>query len=357
VLVTISATLVSRPVTLDQLAALSNEIAALARAGVPLDRGLQDLAHDLPGKLGQLANQMGQRLEAGQPLEQVVAELSASLPPAYRAVLIAGQRGGRLSAALEGVAHSARRISQLRRTIGLSLLYPLIVLLVAWGLFWFVVGKLTPVMLVAMSDAGLPTETFAAITGWLSRTAPLWQLLAPLFAGAWLAWVWIQSGRVARGVELHPLLGFGAAGTLVRMRRAGRISSLADLLALLVSHEVPLPEAIELASAAVGSSQIERGGKELAERLRRGEKIDRVPKGFPPLIAWTLTGGSDPRRLPQVLLRTAQTYRDEFNRRGQWLQLYVPLATAAACGMIVILYALLTLLPWIAILHQLSRPV
>jgi type II secretory pathway component PulF len=300
---------------------------------------------------------MGQRLEAGQPLDQIVADISSTLPPAYRAVLTAGQRGGRLSAALEGVAHSARRISQLRRAIGLSLVYPLIVLLVAWGLFWFVVGKLTPVMIVAMSDAGLPTESYAAISSWLSRTSTLWQILVPLVAGAWLAWVWIQSGRVARGVELHPILSFGAAGTLARMRRAGRISSLADLLALLVSHEVPLPEAIELASAAVGSAPIERGGKQLAERLRRGEKIDRVPAGFPPLIAWTLTGGCDPRRLPQVLRRTAETYRDEFTRRGQWLQLYVPLATAAACGMIVVLYALLTLLPWIAIMHQLSRPV
>lgn len=354
---TITATLAARSVTLDQLAALSDEIAALARAGVPLDRGLKELASDMPGRLGKLAAHMGQRLEAGQPLDQVVAEFSTSLPPAYRAVLIAGQRGGRLSAALEGVAHSARRISQLRRTIGLSLLYPLIVLLVAWGLFWFVIGKLTPVMLVAMSDVGLPTEPFAAILDWLSRTAALWQVLVPLIAAAWLAWVWIQSGRVARGVELHPWLSFGAAGTLARMRRAGRISSLADLLALLVSHDVPLPEAIDLASAAVGSVQIERGGKELAERLNRGEKIDRVPAGFPPLIAWTLTGGGDPRRLPQILRRTAETYRDEFNRRGQWLQIYVPLATAAACGMIVVLYALLTLLPWIAIMHQLSRPV
>lgn len=354
---TITATLAARPVTLDQLAALSDEIAALARAGVPLDRGLKALASDMPGRLGKLAAQMGQRLEAGQPLDQVVAELSVTLPPAYRAVLIAGQRGGRLSAALEGVAHSARRISQLRRTIGLSLLYPLIVLVVAWGLFWFVLGKLTPVMLSAMSDVGLPTETFAAITGWLSRTAAVWQILVPLLASAWLAWVWIQSGRVARGVELHPLLSLGAAGTLARMRRAGRISSLADLLALLVSHDVPLPEAIELASGAVGSVQIERGGKELADRLKRGEKIDRVPAGFPPLIAWTLTGGGDPQRLPQILRRTAETYRDEFNRRGQWLQLYVPLATAAACGTIVMLYALLTLLPWIAIMHQLSRPV
>src|SRR5688572_31403788 len=142
---TITATLASRPVTLDQLAALSDEIAALARAGVPLDRGLQDLASDMPGRLGQIAEQIGKQVESGQPLEQVVAELSGALPPAYRAVLAAGLRAGRLPAALEGVAHSARRISQLRQAIGLSIVYPLVVLLVAWGLLVFVLTKLTPV--------------------------------------------------------------------------------------------------------------------------------------------------------------------------------------------------------------------
>ena len=35
-------------VTLDQLIALNDEIAALARAGVPLDQGLLHLGRDLP---------------------------------------------------------------------------------------------------------------------------------------------------------------------------------------------------------------------------------------------------------------------------------------------------------------------
>jgi general secretion pathway protein F len=355
--VTISASLVSRPVTLDQLVALSDEMAALARAGVPLDRGLQALAADMPGRLGELAGHVGQRLAAGQPLDQAVTEhLSSSLPPAYRAVLVAGQRSGRLSAALEGVAQTGRRISQLRKSIGLALVYPLIVLFIAWSLFWFVLNKLTPVMLMLMEDVGIATQSLSAVLTWLARTAPVWQVVVPLAASAWLFWVWFQSGRVARGVELHPLLSLGAVGTLARMQRAGRIASLADLLALLVSHDVPLPEAIELASSAVGSKPIERGGRELAERLRRGEKISRVPAGFPRLLAWTLAGGGDAARLPHVLRRTAETYQDEVTRRGHWLQLYVPVATAATCGLVVLLYALLTLLPWIVIMQRLSMP-
>src|SRR6478672_7043244 len=94
-----SASIISRPVTLEQLTALSDEISALARAGVPLDRGLRELAVDMPGRLGKLADQMGRQLEQGQRLDDVVAELGETLPRAYRAVIEAGVSSGRLPAA------------------------------------------------------------------------------------------------------------------------------------------------------------------------------------------------------------------------------------------------------------------
>ena len=121
---TVPATLSVRPLSLEQLAALSEEIAALARAGVPLDRGLAELARDIPGRLGTVAREMSQRLSEGQLIEQVAIELGNALPPAYRSVLIAGVRAGRLPVALQDISQTARRISQLRSTIYLSLLYP-----------------------------------------------------------------------------------------------------------------------------------------------------------------------------------------------------------------------------------------
>lgn len=356
-LVTITATLVARPITLDQLVALSDEIAALARAGVPLDRGLLDLADDLPGRLGRLAAEMGGRLEQGQTLERVVAEVASTLPPAYRTVIAAGQRAGRLPLALEEVARTARRISQLRRSLGLAVIYPLIVLCVAWILLTFVLLKITPVMLRMMDDVGLAHGTVGVLLPW-PRTSAEW--LGPL-AGVglliWGAWIWYRSGRVARGVELSPWLSFGAISTLVRMQRAGRIASLSELLALLVSHETPLPEAVELAGAAVGSPKMERGGRELAEQLRRGEALARPPAGFPPLVAWTLTSSASPGQLARALRRVADVHRDELTRSGQWLSLYVPLVlTLGVGGTVVLAYALVTLLPWFLILYRLAEP-
>jgi general secretion pathway protein F len=357
--VTISAALAARPLTLDQLAALSDEIAALARAGVPLDRGLIELSRDLPGRVGRLAGELGQRLEAGQPLELAVTErLSASLPPVYRAVIVAGIRSGHLPAALEAAAQTARRVSDARWTSGLSLIYPLFMLMAAWGLFLFAVAKLMPVMAKMMIDVGLPAEQFQATVTQLGATQEWWGNLVPLLAALWLVLAWYRSGRAVGQIALPGWLGCGAIATIRRIQRASRMASLADLLALLVRHEVPLPEAIELATAAVGPKSLAAGGQTLAEQLRHGESIPQPPAGFPPLLAWTITAGQSPAQLSRTLVRTAEIYREEQSRRSQWLAIYVPLVlTLGVGGCVTFVFAALTLGPWILIMYRLAQPV
>src|SRR6185369_16050031 len=114
--------------------------------------GLTEMGRDIPGRLGQVAKEMGRRLEEGQLVEQVVAELGSALPPAYRSVLIAGARAGRLSVALQDISQTARRISQLRSMIYLSLLYPLMVLIVTWTMGVFVLVTLGPVFARILVD-------------------------------------------------------------------------------------------------------------------------------------------------------------------------------------------------------------
>jgi general secretion pathway protein F len=159
-------------------------------------------------------------------------------------------------------------------------------------------------------------------------------------------------------MDLHPLLSFGALATLARLQRASRGASLAEMLVLLTGSGVPLAQAVELASAAVGSRAIAKSGGELARRLERGEPVRDVPRGFPPLIAWTLAAGYSQPQLVKSLARTAEVYREEVTRRSQWLSFYAPLVlTILVCGGMVLVYAGLTLGPWLAIMRHLTLPV
>ena len=89
-------------ISIDELAALNDEIAALVRAGVPLDRGLLGAGTDLPGGLRRITTALGKRLSRGESLPEALEAESRSIPPLYRAVVEAGARSGRLAVALEG---------------------------------------------------------------------------------------------------------------------------------------------------------------------------------------------------------------------------------------------------------------
>ena len=96
-------------ITLEQLAALNDEMAALVRSGVPLEQGLGALGGELPGQPGKLAQLLASRMDAGESLSRILADEDQRFPPVWRAVVEAGIRSGHLAAALEALSSTARR--------------------------------------------------------------------------------------------------------------------------------------------------------------------------------------------------------------------------------------------------------
>src|SRR3954466_9501814 len=106
----------SAGISIEHLIALNDEIAALARAGMPLERGLMGVGGDLPGRLGRIASAIGRRMESGQTLPEALEAEGPAVPATYRAVVEAGLKSGRLAEALEGLATFARNYVELRKS-------------------------------------------------------------------------------------------------------------------------------------------------------------------------------------------------------------------------------------------------
>ena len=260
------------PMGLDALVALNDEMAAIVRAGVPLDQGLTELARDLPGQMGGVAKRLGDRLAAGESLEQVLGSEEAVFPPVWRAVVAAGVRSGHLAAALEGLSKTGRRIAELRRAVGMALIYPLVVTTIAYGLFLLTLVKLAPLMAGAIEDMTRTTDPLLAAMVWLGETAPSWAIWPPLIVVVVLAVGWYRSGRAAwRRSGGGPSSGTGWAGSrwpsLGRLVRDGRLATFAEVLSLMVRQEIPLDESLVLAADASGDQSLRTDAQQLADRL------------------------------------------------------------------------------------------
>lgn len=348
------------PITIDELAALNNEIMALVRAGVPLDRGLLQASGDLPGGLGRITRALGERLKRGETLAEALEAERQSTPPLYRAVVEAGAESGRLSTALEGLARYVRGYSEARAAIGVALWYPIVVLSLAYVLFLGVVAVVIPRFIGAFDSLGVHVPAPLRWLEQLGELAPYWWPLGPVLLLLLLVGWW-RSGRAASfqnsswtWLKLFPWM----RSMLSDYESAG----FAELLALLLEHRVPYPRAVTLAAEATGNAAMIRGARQLAVAVERGEPAGKAlgglsPKAFRPLLRWTLAAGQEQGSLPLSLRNLAPMYRKRGLFQAEKLQVFLPtLLMFTIGGSATLAYGLALFLPLTTLLRGLAAP-
>lgn len=342
--------------TLHELAAFSDEIAALARAGIPLDQGLRDLGGDLRGRLSRVASDLGERLDQGENLAELVSRRPEVFPPAFAAVVAAGLRAGRLPAALESVARSARTLADLRQTIRAAWIYPIVVLVCAYVLLGMMM-KTMPVFWKFLELQEVPLNGWENLLQWLTVRREYWYPALGLAGFSWLVWSGVRS-TVAD--DLFQRGGWNPFrwGTGWRAARAAaQQGAFCELLAALIEHETPLPEAIELASAGVAGAGLEAPLAGLRRELETGSKTALSRSSLPALTAWVLGVPQSPAQLADRLRKLSGFFRREAERRTAWAAIKLPiLLTIGVGGSAVALYGAILLVPWIRILVKLMEP-
>lgn len=345
-------------VSLEQLATLNDEIRALVRVGVPLERGLALVGKEMPTATGKLAQWLTEQLQRGQTLQQVLADHPERFPPVYRAVVEAGLRSGRLASALEAVTGSTHRLAQTRSVILASLLYPVLVLLVAWGSFVFYTVKLAGTFLRLVEDFHIPGREFFALWDRWGQSAAYWGPVLPALVIVLLAAWWFASGRASladprtAGVLLGWLPGMRA------MLRNHQVATFAELLALQVEHGVPIGEALVLAAQATGGSSLVESCRQMASGLAQGQPATKVlteSVGLPPLLVWLISSGLDRGALVPVMRQAADIYRERAQYQAEAARIFVPVfLTVLLGGTVTLLYALVVLGSWFGVLRALA---
>ncbi len=350
----------SDELTLDELIALNEEMAALARAGVPLDRALTDLGRDLGGRLGATASVVAQRLHRGEPLDKILADPKLHFPPIVQAIVQAGVRSGNLPLALERLATTLRRVRETRRLVGLSLMYPVAVLMLAIILF----AVMTKYWAQPLFDAfeNWRIAEFGLLRGmaqlgeyrWWWAPGILLTILA--LSGVW----WRRSNRVARAQVSGRMAWQWPLPSLARLSKAGRMSAFTELLRLLIQHRVPLPEALVLAANASGDASLAASARRIAESLHQGQlapKDEAAKAGISPILLWLLADQSNEARLESALKHLSHSYRQEAIQLEQWISIYLPLLfTAVLGGGAVFIYSLTVLGPVFYLFYEMGKP-
>ena len=340
--------------TVEQLIGLNREIAALVRAGIPLDQGLQSAAALGDDVSRGLSQRIAQRLSSGANLSEALEAEQGEVPRAYRAIVAAGLRAGRLPEALEAVADLTESMQDVRRRWRLALVYPALVTGLALILLAFFVTYGVPRFVEMSETMRLPPSRILPVLEFLYRTLPIWAVGLPLLV--LVAWVIGQvRSQSSRGASLDATRFIPGVGAI----RLGLVRGwFCQLLASLVEHQVPLPEALELAGEAVDQDDLQASARETAESLRAGRSLaESIPSStaLSPMLRWMLTAGDAGNQLAPALRRAADFLLVQAHRRAEWFRVIAPVVTIVAVGGgVALLYGLAVFGPLVELLDRLT---
>src|SRR5439155_27054903 len=129
----------------DDLIALNEQIAGMAKAGLPLDQGLASLAKEMGrGRLRRVTQALASDLKAGVTLPDALARRQKELPPYYANLVTAGVRTGRLPEVLATLTTYARTVAATRAAVADALFYPAVVVIFSFGLLAMLVFFVLP---------------------------------------------------------------------------------------------------------------------------------------------------------------------------------------------------------------------
>jgi general secretion pathway protein F len=342
--------------SLEDFILLNEEIAGMAKAGLPLDQGLAALAAEMgEGRLGRVTGAIAVDLKAGFTLPEAVDRQAGRVPAFYARLLTAGIRSGKIGDVISTMTVYARTQADLRNTVLSALLYPCIVLILSLMLFTAVSFYIAPLYKSIFDSFRIKTpwatEMMFFITDhgvWFFLLLPLSVLILMLLVRLWLYRTTAGRTSWARSWYAVPIVG--------AMLRSARLAAFSDLLGILVDNNVPLPEAFLLAGQSSSDPIMAEGAQRVHGGLTQGMPLGTALRGrtlVPEMVAWMVGLGETRGTLGPTLHQIGEMYRRQVEMRASMLRSVLPpLLVIFVAGFVVVLFILCLMLPLLSLFNS-----
>ncbi|HQU48493.1 MAG TPA: type II secretion system F family protein [Casimicrobiaceae bacterium] len=303
----------AKSVPLDQLMALTRELATLLRAGLPLDRALETLIGlaPTPAVTGLLQG-IRDEVRGGKALSQALDARRETFSRFYVNIVRAGEAGGALATVLTRLADTMERNKELRETVKSALIYPVILIGVAVMSVMILLVYVVPQFQQTFAQAGkaLPFATQVVIFAGTALKRWWWAMLVVAAALAW----WLRRRFRAPAFKARVdarLLRLPIVGDLVAKVEVARFSR---TLATLLGNGVTLLAGLSIVKETMGNAVMGASLEGVTARLREGKGFGRplAETGlWPKLATQMILVGEESGRLEEMLGRVADVYDRE----------------------------------------------
>lgn len=341
------------------LMVVTRQLATLIDAGLPLLRGLQVIARqERNPTLKRTLNELAESIRSGSTLAEAMSQHGKIFNRLYVNMVKAGEIGGVLDVVLLRLAEFMEKMQKIRNKVKSAMTYPIVVLCVAGGIMFFLMTKIVPKFAEIFKDL-LEGEKLPALTRFVMDVSNAFVRRTPIVIGAVIGLVLLirlfgrtKGGRFAIDQIKLKMPIFGA---LVHKTAIGRFSR---TLGTLLSSGVPILQALNIVRDTAGNEVIARGVTLVHDSVKEGENIAPPIEAsgiFPPMVVSMVEVGEETGKLPDMLMRIADTYDDEVDNTVAALSSIIEPLLIVGLALIVGTIVIALFMPMVEIMQKIGN--
>jgi len=304
----------ARGISNRDLVALTQQLATLFEAGLPLDRSLtvlEELAST--PRIRVIVGDLLQSVRGGASFGDALAKHHPRpFSRLYINMVRAGEKGGVLEATLRRLAEFLEAAQEFREALVSALIYPAFLITVGGGaivfLLTFVIPRFAQIFDELHQEVPLPTQILLTLSAVLVQ---YWWALALAGAVAVLGSRIILTTAAGRLMWDRATLRLPLVGDVIRKAEVARFCR---TLGTLLKSGVPVLGALTVVKEIVSNRLLALAVERLGDGVKRGAGLS-APMGesgvFPPLALHMVRVGEETGRLEEMLLKVSDTFEGE----------------------------------------------
>lgn len=305
-------------VSLSDLAIVSRQLATMVSSGMTILRALFVLEEQIENqRLKEALIAVRKDVEAGLPLSDALARHPKIFNPLFVAMTRAGEIGGVLEASLVRIADQLEKEDALRRQVRSAMVYPAVVLTVAFIVMIVLVIYIVPVFANVLAQYGtsasgkqLPAITQATVDVSHAMTGYFWAFALGIGG---LVYAFIYWKRSDWGRPQWDLLRLKIPFKIGDIVQKVAIARWARTFASLSSAGVPLLEALDITGRTAGNLVVQAVMQDVIASVKRGGSISEpLEKSavFPSMVSHMVSVGESSGELDFMLAKVADFYEE-----------------------------------------------
>jgi general secretion pathway protein F len=296
------------------LLALTQMLATLFEAGLPLDRALSILEELAPSpRVKTIVADLLHSVRGGSSLSEALAKHHPRpFSRLYINMVRAGEKGGVLEVSLRRLAEFLEARAAFNEAVVSALAYPLVITTVGAAAIIFLMTFVIPRFATIFNDLGqaipLPTQILMSVSAALQSYWWVGATLAMAGVLAWRIWTGTPHGRASWD---QVVLRLPIAGPLALKVETARF---ARTLGTMLQSGVPVLGAMAVVGDMMSNQAVGRAVARVAEGVKRGGTIAagmQEHTAFPALAVHMVRVGEETGRLEEMLLKVADTFETD----------------------------------------------